>query len=126
MRYLSFTGHLLYYVSTTAELLTHFYLMFYSQRRGFLLSLGNLKVSPKIRRGSIKSIRIKTERRIKNIRSTGTVTRLEVRTRRRRKRKIKMGITILVLNTPRNTMRRLVFNIYVQLLCLYVSSVREF
>ena len=99
MRYLSFTGHLLYYVSTTAELLTHFYLMFYSQRRGFLLSLGNLKVSPKIRRGSIKSIRIKTERRIKNIRSTGTVARIEVKTRIRRKRKIKVGITILVLNT---------------------------
>lgn len=119
-RGVSFTVCLIYSLSTTTEVLTQFYLMFCRQKKVFLLLLGNLKPSPKIRSGSIKSTRIKIERKIKNIRSTSTGTRIEVKTRTRTKRKIRVDVKILVLNTRGNTMKRLGFEIFIQLLCLWV------
>lgn len=71
--------------------------------------LENQKVSPKTRRGSIKSTKTKIRRRIESIRSTSTVIRIEVRikTKTRIRRRIKAGIMIQVLIRQRNTTKRL-------------------
>lgn len=90
-------------------LLTLFLITFFRQRRGLLQLQQNQKVSPKTRKGSIRSTKIKIRRRIRSIRSTNTVIKIkiEVKIKIRRRRRIGVDITILVVITLRNTMRRL-------------------
>jgi len=66
-------------------------------------------VSPRTRRGSIKSTKteIRIRIRIESIKSTSTVIKTEVKIKTRRKRRIEAGIMILVLIPQRNTMKRL-------------------
>lgn len=84
--------------------------MFCSLRRVPLPLLGNQKMSLKIRRRNIKSIRTetKTKTRIKSTRSTNIGIKIEAktRTRTRRRKKIKVAIMILEMTNQKDIMRR--------------------
>lgn len=103
----------------------------YRQRRGFLLSLGNLKVSQRTRRKSIRSIKTRTGRRTKSIRSINIAIKIEVKikTRTRKRRKIKVAIMILVLIIQRSITRRLyiivLFVLLLFLKCLNMFPLKE-
>lgn len=87
---------------------------------------GNQRVSPKTRKGNIRSTRTEARRRIKNIRSANTVTRIEVKIKTRKRRRIKVGTMILVLITQRSTMKRLGNILLCSLVTLYMLSIFEF
>lgn len=89
-------------------LLTLFLITFFRQRRGLLQLQQNQKVSPKTRKGSIKSTKIKIRRRIRSIRSTNTVIKIKIEVKiKTRRRRIEVDIMIPVVITLRNTMKRL-------------------
>ena len=81
------------------------FMVLFRQRRGFQQLLENQEANQKTRKGSIKSTRIETKRRIKSIRSTGIAIKIEVKIRKRRRR-IEVGSMIPVLITQRNTTTR--------------------
>lgn len=88
--------------------------------KGFQLLQENQKVKIKTRRRSIRSTKTGgTRTRIRSIRSTNIVIKIEAKTkiRTRTKRKIKVGIVIPVLITPRNTMIRFINFNFLHLYC---------
>lgn len=78
----------------------------YRQKRGFPPLVENRKMSPKTRRGSIRSTRTEIRKRTRSTRSVSVITRIGVKTKIRKRRRTKVGTMILVLTTQRSIMIR--------------------
>ena len=67
-------------------------------------------MNQRTRKRNTESTRTKTGKKIRSIRNTSIVIKIEVKIRIRKKRGIKVVIMIPVLNPQRNTTRRLATN----------------
>lgn len=89
----------------------------YRQKRGFPPLVENRKMSPKTRRGSIRSTRTEIRKRTRSTRSVSVITRIGVKTKIRKRRRTKVGTMIPVLTTQRSIMIRFA--------CCYLFSKME-